>query len=196
MLAAVPAGILEIPFGLSVFFGAVLAAPIIEESAKYLVVRLTVYKDVRFDQPLDGIEYAAAAALGFASIENLLYLLRSYWRASQAQDLSNIVSPFGVVATVFVVRALLSVPGHALFSSMWGYTLGKTKFAPAHHHKHLNRSGLELAMVLHGLFNLLLLSGVTGLLGVIILVPVMWHMLFHRIREATIESESIGSQGA
>ena len=84
MVSAVPAIILETPFkGLLL---TVIAAPVIEEYLKYFVVRRTIYNHAEFDEPMDGIIYAAAAALGFASAENTLYLLTA---SAIAAKLSN-----------------------------------------------------------------------------------------------------------
>ena len=77
MACALPAALGEALFFWSGFFLIVVAAPVIEEYAKYFVVSRTVYREIEFSEPMDGIVYSAAAALGFASIENLLYLI---WR--------------------------------------------------------------------------------------------------------------------
>ncbi|MER3422235.1 MAG: hypothetical protein C4293_02395, partial [Nitrospiraceae bacterium] len=74
----------------------------------------TVYHESEFDEPLDGIIYTAALALGFASMENWLYLLAAYLGADETAQASEVLSPFGVVISVFVIRALLSVPSHVL----------------------------------------------------------------------------------
>ncbi len=57
----------------SVFMLAVVGPA--EELCKFLAVRLRVYRHHEFDEPMDGIVYGAAAALGFASLENVGYLL-------------------------------------------------------------------------------------------------------------------------
>ena len=54
-----------------------------EELAKFLAVRLFVYRNKEFNEPLDGIIYAAAAALGFASLENVLYVID--WHTGHVQ---------------------------------------------------------------------------------------------------------------
>lgn len=184
MLVAIPVVLAELPFGNSELLLAVIAAPIIEEYAKYFVVRRTVYKNVEFDEPLDGIVYAAAAALGFASAENAVYLVAAYVGPQEFLESSEPISALGVVLTVFAIRALLSVPGHVLFSSMWGYALGQAKFAPGERGRALIRNGLILAFVLHGLFNFLLEMGLLTALGMLILVLVMWRMVHRRIASA------------
>ena len=65
---------------------------------------------------MDGIVYATATALGFATLENVLYAL-------PLESLSSLV-----VSGTF--RAILSVPAHALFAVFWGFALGIAKFRP------------------------------------------------------------------
>ncbi|MFH0825481.1 MAG: PrsW family glutamic-type intramembrane protease, partial [Pseudomonadota bacterium] len=75
MIAVIPAMILEWPFtGMGVFLVCIVG-PVVEEVVKFTTVRLTVYKHAEFDEPLDGVVYSASTALGFASLENLFYLV-------------------------------------------------------------------------------------------------------------------------
>ncbi|NIS72464.1 MAG: PrsW family intramembrane metalloprotease [Proteobacteria bacterium] len=189
MLAALFVVLLEVPFsGLLLI---VIAAPIIEEYAKYFVVRRTIYKNVEFDEPMDGMVYAAAAALGFASAENAGYLIDAYLSPQEALVSSEPVSAFGTVWTVFVLRALLSVPGHVLFSSMWGYALGWAKFKEAERGRRLIRSGLLLAIALHGLFNFLLVIVPLGALGMVIFVILAWRTVNRKIAHALAGSPHV-----
>jgi len=180
IVIAIPISALEAPFAGSGFIAIVFAAPIIEEYGKYFIVRKKLYPHIEFNEPVDGIIYAVSAALGFASIENGGYIIGTYMAASDAA--------IEVTIGIFITRALLSVPGHALFSSMWGYALGVTKFSDNPDNMSLVRKGLFLAMLLHGLFNLLV--GTFPLLAILllILVPVMWKMANKRIREALARS--------
>jgi protease PrsW len=173
MAAVIPAALIELPFArISSFAAIVLVAPVVEELCKYLVVRLGIYRNAEFDEPMDGVIYAVATALGFASLENVFYLLAEYGKGS---------GPFAVVT---VTRALLSVPGHALWSGMWGYALGCAKFSEPRFGRSLVIRGLTLAIGLHALFNLLCLSGPIWPLGMVILVPIMWRMMYRRIDAA------------
>ena len=47
----------------------------VEETSKFLAIRLAVYRSLHFEEPMDGLVYGAAASLGFASLENLIYVL-------------------------------------------------------------------------------------------------------------------------
>lgn len=90
-------------------FGAMLKAlydaAIPEEAAKLLMLFLLLRKNPYFDEHLDGIVYATCIGLGFAGLENILYLT------------SNIDS----LLSVAISRALFAVPGHFFFAVVMGY---------------------------------------------------------------------------
>lgn len=82
----------------------------IEEFFKWLILLIAIYRHVEFEDAYDGILYGASVSLGFATVENIIYLLA-----------------FGM-DTAFL-RALLPVSSHALFGVVMGYYFGKAKFA-------------------------------------------------------------------
>ena len=112
-----------------------------EEISKFLAVRLFVYRNREFNEPLDGIIYAAAAALGFASLENVLYVID--WHGG----------PVHIQWTALGVRSLLALPGHVIFATTWGYALGRQKFDPAYRVWPM----VMAAALLHGLYDFLLM---------------------------------------
>lgn len=186
---AIPVIFVQLPFGIFLpeVLLFILVAPITEEYGKYLVVRWGVFKNAEFDEPVDGIIYAAAAALGFASIENVGYLLGTYFAPEELGGDPG-TSASTAVLTLFVIRALLSVPGHALWASLWGYALGVAKFSPPERAGALIRNGLLLSMFAHGLFNGLLVIFPPAAIGVLILIPICWRMTFKRIASALAAS--------
>ncbi len=113
----------------------------VEELLKLLVVYFYAYRRQEFDESLDGVIYSATAALGFAAIENVVYL---------AQNDPMLV----------LLRGPLSNPGHALFSAVWGLSLSKAKAAPnlAGERLPIIARGLLLASLLHALFDILLVA--------------------------------------
>ncbi|MCK5786157.1 MAG: PrsW family intramembrane metalloprotease [Candidatus Sabulitectum sp.] len=108
-----------------------------EEFFKLMVIVLYSARTAAFDEPMDGVVYGVGAALGFATIENIFYVVDG---------------GFGTA----VIRALFSVPSHALWGAILGYAVGQVRF-----NKRKNSfifSGLLIAVLLHGLFNSLLLA--------------------------------------
>ena len=77
-----------------------------KELCKFGAVRLGAYRSLYFDEPVDGLVYASAASLGFASLENLFYVLQ-----------------YG--PEVMLLRAPLSTVAHLVFGSIWGQALGQ-----------------------------------------------------------------------
>jgi RsiW-degrading membrane proteinase PrsW (M82 family) len=180
---ALPVAIAE---GLMAWIGAflliVFVGPVLEEYGKYFVVTRTVYRREEFNEPMDGIVYAVAAALGFASIENVGYLFSVEMLAPEMLGLT------------FWARALLSVPGHALFSSMWGYALGWGLLIEDEHERQaFIRRGLWTAIAFHGAFNLLALLGAElGLVAsgfLLILIVFAWRAVHRRIASALENSQ-------
>jgi protease PrsW len=171
-LVCITAGLLELPFPEGVFSSAVVA-PVVEESLKFLVVYLAIYRHPEFDEPMDGIVYATAAGLGFATIENILYVMD------------------GGIA-VGIIRAIASVPGHVVFSCIWGFALGTAKFRPEKERAKIILTGLLGAMLLHGIFNFSLeVFEVFGLLLILlVIIPFGWWMTCRNIRCAQADPAS------
>lgn len=164
VLSTIPAALIESPFPDGVFTSAVVA-PVVEEGLKFLVVFLFVYRHAEFDEPMDGIVYAMAAALGFATVENIFYVLE------------------GGLA-VGILRAIVSVPGHVIFSCIWGAALGIAKFRPEQGRAAIILAGLAGAMLLHGIFNfsIEILTVYGFLLILLVIIPVGWWMTSRNIR--------------
>src|SRR5437588_1877711 len=94
-------------------FGAVISAPIVEESAKALIILvLFLWKRDEFDDIVDGVVYTGMVGLGFAMTENILY----YGRAVQGGA--------GVLTFTFILRGMAAPFSHPLFTSMTGIGLG------------------------------------------------------------------------
>ncbi|WP_102027178.1 glutamic-type intramembrane protease PrsW [Salirhabdus sp. Marseille-P4669] len=124
--------------GQSVWFQSFFLSGVLEEFFKWFIFLYVVYKHVSFDNHYDGIVYGVAISLGFASLENLLYLIAN-----------GIEHAFG--------RAIFPVSSHALFGVIMGYYIGKTKFA-IHKPKRSLLIALLLPAFLHGLYDFILVS--------------------------------------
>jgi len=96
-------------FFASIFLKSFLVAGFTEEFAKFIVFTLLIYKNKEFNEPYDAIIYMVMISLGFASFENFSYVFGAYVKGGI----------FGSLAIGFV-RAIFSVPAHALFSGYYG----------------------------------------------------------------------------
>lgn len=85
-----------------------------EEACKIAVVYWIVWRRPEFDERMDGIVYASRAGLGFALVENVGYLLNQTTLEGQI--------------FVWIARALLAVPGHAMWTGMIGYCAARKRF--------------------------------------------------------------------
>jgi RsiW-degrading membrane proteinase PrsW (M82 family)/RNA polymerase subunit RPABC4/transcription elongation factor Spt4 len=122
----------------SIAYFSFIIAGFTEELFKFLVVRTTVYRSPYFDEPLDGLIYASAAALGFASLENVMYLFTLGWEA-------------------ILVRGPISTVAHVIFSGLWGYPLALRKLKKPKATL-LVWLGLLGSMAGHGLFDFIAFS--------------------------------------
>jgi len=118
-----------------------------EEFVKLLAVRLYAYTDSRFGTVIDGAVYGAAAGLGFATIENALFILRSVDPIELSAGLAAVAAGDGIAG----VRALAG-PGHVIYSAFAGYYLGLAKFNPGSRGPIVIK-GLIVAAFIHGLYN-------------------------------------------
>lgn len=124
-----------------------LVAAFIEEYFKYFTVKIHILKSAEFDEPIDAMIYCITAGLGFASIENVLYVISAY-------PASATTSPFGVL----LVRGLGSTVLHALASGIVGFALTFSFFRAKSKETKATylTTGLILATMVHFLFNILL----------------------------------------
>jgi RsiW-degrading membrane proteinase PrsW (M82 family) len=145
-----------------------IIAPI-EELLKYYAVRRWIYNSVEFDEAMDGIVYTVAASLGFATVENVLYVIQH-----------------GIGTGI--LRAFLAVPGHALFGALMGSYLGRAKFRPDKETK-LIITGILLAIFCHGLYDFLVLTRSSFSSMVILLLGILFLWTRIQLKKAGAESQ-------
>ncbi len=136
------------------FFGAAIP----EEIAKLVILWLILRKNRHFDEKMDGIVYAVCVSLGFAALENVMYLF------SNADDYMS----------VGIVRALFAVPGHFCDGILMGYYYSLAKFYP-HAPKRNHALILIAPIIAHGLYDAILMvsdatPAISGILTIVFLV--------------------------
>jgi RsiW-degrading membrane proteinase PrsW (M82 family) len=141
-------------WGLPESLVAVLVAPFIEESMKALGPALLLLLIRReFSGITDGIVYCGLSAVGFAMVENILYL-GGHGYAAGAEQYGPATGAQMLIA-IFIVRIFLTGFAHPLFTSMTGIGLGISARAGDKRVRILAPiAGLLLAMILHGTWNL------------------------------------------
>jgi len=156
---------------LGAFYHAFVVAAFTEEVFKFLVLYLIIWKRKEFDQYYDGIVYAVFVSLGFAFVENILYVVQSGF-------------------TVALMRAVLSIPGHGFFGVAMGYFFALARFTPQKRTKLLWMS-LLVPILLHGLYDFFLffVEGITNpviivviLVCFVVFIVLMWVFGIKRIR--------------
>ena len=155
---------------------AFLVAALPEESFKLLALWLVLRKNPYFDEHFDGIVYAVCVGLGFAAIENVLYVVgEEEW------------------VTVAISRALLSVPGHYAFAVLMGYY-----YSVYHFVDHTPKKAVCILLVpvlAHGIYDTLAFSGqvdeLIGAIGMLVLIYfcIKMHKLARRKVLAMIEKD-------
>jgi RsiW-degrading membrane proteinase PrsW (M82 family) len=163
--------------GLPLYFFLVVAP--IEETVKWASIRIHAYKDDRFDAVIDGVVYGAIAGLGFAAIENFIYIINIYSTAAPSGAATQLQ---GATQTAYV-RAFVG-PGHVIYSAFAGYYLGLAKFNPDNRGPIVVK-GLIIAVFIHALYNTLVstlpLTTVTLAIFLIVYVGFWLGVLYRKV---------------
>lgn len=151
-------------------FGAVISAPIVEESAKALILFIFFFaKKDEFDGVIDGIVYAAMVGLGFAMTENIQYYGKAVLAGGETLTL------------VFILRGALAPFSHPMFTSFTGIGLGLARQSRNLAIKIIAPPlGLLAAMSMHSIWNgsgALFGGGAFILTYILIMIPAFFIML-------------------
>lgn len=155
---------------------AFILAGLTEEGLKALVIIPSLLKEKEFNEKLDGIIYSIFLSLGFATIENLIYIL------------------FEDRAFVFEVglsRAIISIPGHIMFAITMGYYISKYKFTDD---KIKKREYFFMSVIvpilLHGVFDFILIIGYRwAIILFIIYIVFLWKINLDKLDHYTYISK-------
>jgi RsiW-degrading membrane proteinase PrsW (M82 family) len=155
-----------------------LAIGPIEEVAKMLPFILVVLRFPEFDEPLDGIIYASFIALGYAAVENILYL--------------EYLTPVEAAARGFAGPVI-----HMLFASIWGFTIGCAHLRGESLLGGILR-GFLIAAGLHGLYDFIVMQNAINALpiaaGLIIAVWIWRLKLMRVLQRGAMRSKAAGPE--
>ena len=142
-----------------------LGIALVEEFSKWIIIYLFSFNDKEFDETYDIVIYSVYVSLGFATLENVLYIMQS-----------NIL--------VALFRAVTAVPGHSFNAVFIGYYLALAKKSK------INKDGnylkymllsIIVPTIMHGIYDYLALSG-EAIFVLLFLVFVIW-MYIHVIKK-------------
>lgn len=128
----------------------------LEELIKFICLRFFMYYRRVFNEPMDGIVYGVMIGMGFATLENLYFVIEGGWQ-------------------VAIVRMFTAVPAHAVFGVVMGYYVGKAKYNKEASFTY-SLKAFFVPVFLHGLYNYLLLQdklpglGLAAILGLIVAI--------------------------
>jgi len=145
----------EILLALNVFtdvlyalYNSFIVAGLTEEFFKRLIVLIYPYRTKYFNEKLDGIIYSVFASMGFATVENIVYVVYRYANNPH----------------VGLYRGIFSVPAHAVFAITMGYYLSLSRYDTDERRKRINLGrSLYMPILLHGTFNFILMSRIPQL---------------------------------
>jgi RsiW-degrading membrane proteinase PrsW (M82 family) len=149
-----------------VLIDAFIVTALFEELAKLLAFLAGAYFHHEFDEPLDGVIYGIAAALGFASVENVVYLF--------LRDDPSLV----------VLRAFTATLGHVAFTGSIGFFFGLAKFSEGvFRQTRLMLIGLGIGVLFHGAYDVFLfMGGGPQILSLAFVLPLVLVVLGLKIR--------------
>ena len=150
---------------------AFLVAALPEETFKLLALWWVLRKNPYFDEHFDGIVYAVCVGLGFATIENIFYVLGDEeWMS------------------VAIIRALLAVPGHYAFAILMGYFYSMYHFV--NHSTRVSACVLLVPVLAHGVYDTLAMSGLIdpSIGGLSFIVLIYFCIKMHKVARAKMLS--------
>lgn len=141
-----------------------LAWAFIEEILKYGAVRKVAFSRPSFDEPVDAIIYMITAALGFASLENTLFIIKTFYDG-------GILSGLDIGNMRFIGATLLHTASSAIVGAFIAFSLRKNR-------KNLKRNtyiGITVAGLLHFIFNYLIMENGGG--NVLKILMPLWFII-------------------
>lgn len=148
-----------------------------EESGKLLALKKGTWKSPEFNYTYDAVVYATAASLGFAAVENIMYVMDGGF-------------------TVALMRAATAIPGHTVFGVFMGFYYGLAKKAEMRRDIPGMQHQLSLALIvpvlLHGFYDFCLSIGSTLFIAVFLVFFILFVVYaFKKVKKLAAEDESV-----
>ncbi|WP_175639719.1 glutamic-type intramembrane protease PrsW [Metabacillus schmidteae] len=152
----------------SQFLYTFVAVGFLEEFFKWFILFFTIYQHIHFNEHYDGIVYGVSVSLGFATLENILYLFAN-----------GVEHALG--------RAILPVSSHALFGVIMGYYLGKGKFTSQVNRPKWIVLSCTIPILLHSVYDSILLSYLNWEYTMVPFMLFLWWFALHKAKKARIK---------
>lgn len=128
-----------------------IVAGLTEEGLKALILIPNLLREKNFNEKLDGIIYSVFLSLGFATVENIIYIL--------FEDPTSVFQ-------VSIIRAIISIPAHMMFAIIMGYYISKYKF-------NMSKSKPKIYLIISIIVPILL----HGIFDFILMIPYRWSII-------------------
>lgn len=149
----------------NLFIYMLLGVALVEEGIKYLVLLFYNYPKDDFNEPYDGIIYSVMLTMGFALVENIMYVVGQDGGSSLALQ-----------------RMILTIPMHATCGVVMGYFLGKAKMESNNRNQKLLLAILFPTLI-HGLYNYFIFIELSGLSILIVILGVIYSLKAIKIHQ-------------
>ncbi len=140
----------DMPSIVFLFLDAFIVVGFTEEFLKFVAVRGYIFREEAFNEPMDGIVYTVLVAMGFATAENIQYVMDGGWETG-------------------LVRMFTAVPAHGMLAVIMGYFIGIAKF-DVYDRPRMYFRGIALAVLGHGAYDFFILQQYYPALGMLALV--------------------------
>ncbi|WLR46729.1 glutamic-type intramembrane protease PrsW [Halobacillus litoralis] len=156
----------------SSFLKSFFLAGLLEEFFKWFFLLFVAYRHSDFDHHYDGIIYGVAISLGFATIENIIYIFQN-----------------GI--EIAILRAVFPVSSHALFGIIMGFYMGKAKFRTKRSNWCL-ALGLAIPVGLHVMYDYIItVKEMTWMYWITPFMIILWLIGFRKIKIANQHHEKL-----
>ncbi|MEM6723384.1 MAG: PrsW family intramembrane metalloprotease, partial [Bacteroidota bacterium] len=171
ILSTIPAIYIEqfgMSFGLddptNILYTAIMAFVVVagtEEMVKFVPLRFYAYPKKAFNEPLDGIVYSVMISMGFATLENIFYVMAGGTQTA-------------------LLRMFTAVPAHGAFAIIMGYFVGLAKFSEPQYRVGLLWKGFLGAVILHGAYDFFLFQENVPALSLLAFVSLYFGLRYSR----------------
>ena len=159
---------------LSNIYTAFFVAALTEEGLKSIILIPMLLREKNFNEKLDGIIYSIFLSLGFATIENIIYLMRER---------------IDLLFSLSITRGLISIPSHIMFATTMGYYISKYKFDKYNKKKYLYFAVI-IPILLHGVFDFILMIGYRWAIIVFVVYLIfLWKINLDKLDKYTLYSK-------